>query len=69
MMMEKFFSAGEAARMLGVSRDTIQNAIRGGAPDSSLRVAGKRAFTQEDVNALRRWFQAHSRRQREVSIA
>ena len=60
--MEKLFSAGEVAKRLGVHRDNIQAAIRGGAPDSSLRIAGRRVFTESDINALHRWLQAHSRR-------
>ena len=60
------FSSGPVARMLGVERDDIQSAFRSGAPEPSVRVAGKRVFSEDDVLALRRWFQARGKRVNDV---
>lgn len=56
------YSAGQTADLLGVHRDAIQAGIRAGAPEATFRVANKRCFTQEDILALRRWFQAQGKR-------
>ena len=65
----RVFSSGQVATIFGISRDDIQSAIRSGAPDASLKAAGKRIFTENDVSALRRWFQARGRSVKEPAEA
>lgn len=60
------YSAGQAADLLGVHRDAIQAGIRAGAPEATFKVANKRCFTQDDILALRRWFQAQGKRVNKV---
>ena len=51
------YSSGEAARLLGVSRDSLLSALRSGAPaPQSKRIAGRRVFNDEDVERIRAWF-------------
>jgi DNA-binding transcriptional MerR regulator len=64
--MMRIFSCGQVAEMFGVHRDAIQSGIRAGAPEASLRVAGKRGFSENDILALRRWFQARGKDVKEV---
>ncbi len=50
------WSTGEAAQALAVSRDALLWAMRAGAPRPRMRVAGRRVFTAQDLEALRAWF-------------
>jgi DNA-binding transcriptional MerR regulator len=50
------YSSGEAARLLGISRDSLLSALRSGAPaPKSARIAGRRVFDDEDVERIRAW--------------
>ena len=50
------YSSGEAARLLGISRDSLLSALRSGAPaPQSARFAGRRVFSDEDLERLRAW--------------
>ncbi len=51
-----FYSTGEAAKQLGVTRDSLFNAIRKGAPDATNRIGNRRVFTDEEVKRLEAWF-------------
>jgi predicted transcriptional regulator len=64
----RIYSCGDVAEYLGVHRDAVQAAIRAGAPEASLKVAGKRVFTEEDMAAVRRWFLANGRRVKDVAF-
>lgn len=57
----RMFSTGEAASRLGVTRDSIFAALRAGAPDAESRIGSRRAFTEEEVNALAAWFERKRR--------
>ena len=49
-------STGEAARRLGVSRDSLLAAFRTGAPEPEMpRIAGRRVFSETDIERLRAW--------------
>ncbi len=51
-----FYSTGEAAKRIGVTRDSLFNAIRKGAPDAMNRTGNRRLFTEEEVNRLEAWY-------------
>ncbi len=51
-----FYSTGEAAQKLGVSRDSLFNALRKGAPDAGNRMGGRRVFSETDVEKLAAWY-------------
>jgi hypothetical protein len=57
----QMFSAGQVVAYLGIHRDVLQAAIRGGAPEASFKIGNRRAFTKQDIEALYRWFQAQGR--------
>jgi hypothetical protein len=61
----RWFSTGGAAAALGLTRDALLAALRAGAPEPSMRLAGRRMFACEDLTRLREWF---STRGRTVSI-
>lgn len=54
----KLYSTGEAAERLAVSRDSLVAALRGGAPDTAHRMAGRRVFTEANVERLAEWYKA-----------
>lgn len=56
--MPKFFTTGEAAAKLGLSRDKLMFALRiSGAPEPEAgRLGGRRMFSAEDIERLRKWF-------------
>jgi hypothetical protein len=56
-----WFSTGEAAGALGITRDSLTAALRAGAPEPALRLGGRRVFGQEDLLRLRHWFAARGR--------
>ena len=59
MADRKWYSTGEAANALGVSRDSLISALRSGAPEPQApRVGGRRVFGEEDLAQLRAWFNA-----------
>ena len=54
----KEYSTGEAARLIGVSRDTIHSYFRSGAPRPKKRLGNRIAFTRRDIAKLCDWFEA-----------
>lgn len=55
--MPEFMTSGQAAKIIGVSRDQLTFAIRySGAPEPAHRLGGKRIFQPSDVENLRKWF-------------
>lgn len=61
MTDRQWFSTGETANELGISRDALVAALRAGAPEPQMRLAGRRVFGTEDLQRLRRWFEARGR--------
>ena len=61
MQASEWFSTGEAAVALGISRDALVAAMRAGAPEPPIRLAGRRVFGKEDMIRLRRWFESRGR--------
>ncbi len=52
-MQQQMYSLGEVAQKLGVAPFRITYSITTGlVPDASMRFAGRRVFTQEDVQRL-----------------
>lgn len=61
MMDEQFFSLGQAAVRIGIAPYRITYAITNGmVPDARMRIAGKRAFTEEEVKNIARHFRVES---------
>lgn len=61
----KLYSLGEVARLAGVAPFRISYAIGVGAlPDTAMRFANKRCFTEEDVDRVVRHFRPESRVER-----
>lgn len=52
----KLYSTGEAAKAVGVTRDSLFGAFKNGAPDAANRVGGRRYFTDEEVKRLAEWY-------------
>ncbi len=52
----KLYSTGEAAKAIGVTRDSLFGALKNGAPDAASRVGGRRYFTDEEVKHLADWY-------------
>lgn len=51
------FSTGEAAKRLGVTRDSLLSALRSGAPEPETpRIGGRRAFSEADLERLAAWY-------------
>lgn len=47
----------EVARMFGRTRDQLYIYIaQSGCPDASMKTGRRRVFTDDDVEAIRRWF-------------
>ncbi len=66
----KWYSTGEAAKALDVSRDSLISALRAGAPEPEApRVGGRRVFGEEDLARLRAWLNARWRFSRRRSGA
>ncbi len=61
MILRRLLSTGEAAVVLGLTRDSLLAALRAGAPEPELRVAGRRLFNDCDLVRLRSWFSARGR--------
>lgn len=57
----QWFSTGGAAAALGLTRDALLAALRAGAPEPGMRLAGRRMFGPEDMDRLREWFSARGR--------
>ena len=63
--MLEFFTSGETADRIGKKRDALLFALRHyGAPDAKRRFAGKRMFTEEEVEQLRLWFEERGNRRK-----
>ena len=63
MEESRWYSTGEVARLLGLSRDALISALRYGAPEPTVpRAGGRRVFTAADVARLREWLAARGRR-------
>lgn len=65
--MAPLYSTGTLASALGISRDSVINYLRSGMPEPSIRVAGRRAFNEEDVAAVCRWLDAHDKPHRKIA--
>ena len=53
----EILSTGEAAKRLGVSRDSLLAALRSGAPEPEApRIGGRRIFSESDIARLEAWF-------------
>lgn len=66
--MKNMFGLIETARVIekrtgrNCTRDQLYMYItRSGCPDASARVSGRRAFTEDDIESIVRWFQATGR--------
>lgn len=53
----QMYSTGEAAKLLGVTRDSLHAALRTTAPDAANRIGNRRVFTEEEVKRLAAWFE------------
>lgn len=53
----RMYSTGEAAKLLGVTRDSLHAALRTDAPDAANRIGSRRVFTGEEVERLAEWFE------------
>ena len=51
------YSTGEAAKRIGVTRDSLFGALKNGAPDAELRIGNRRIFTEDEVERLEEWFE------------
>ncbi len=58
----KIYSTGEAAGIIGVTRDSLFAALKKGAPDAQFRMGGRRVFTEEEVSRLAAWYEERRRR-------
>ena len=52
----RMYSSGEAAKRIGVTRDSLFAAIKAGAPDAMLRIGSRRVFTEAEVERLAAWY-------------
>jgi hypothetical protein len=50
------YSSGEAARKIGVTRDSLFAALKAGAPDAAIRIGSRRVFTEVEVEQLAAWY-------------
>ena len=54
----ELFSTGDVAKKLGIARHKIEYAIATGSlPDAKLRVANKRCFSPDEVEAIAEYFE------------
>lgn len=51
----KYYSTGEAAKKLGITRDNLLMALRRGAPDAVKRVGTRRMFLDSEIQAIQSW--------------
>jgi DNA-binding transcriptional MerR regulator len=58
----KFYSTGETAKRLGVTRDSLHAALRTTAPDAATRIGNRRVFTEDEVGRLASWFERRRKR-------
>lgn len=61
MDSQVWYSSGEAAEALGISRDALLTAFRSGAREPSSRVGGRRLYSEADLRAVSEWFQKRGR--------
>lgn len=55
-------SSGQAAKEIGVSRDSLLFALRTGAPEPKAgRLGNRRMFSEADIERLREWFSKRGR--------
>jgi DNA-binding transcriptional MerR regulator len=55
--MEKIYSTGEVAQMLGIPRHKIEYAIANGhLAEATLRFLDKRCFTNDDIRTIADYF-------------
>jgi excisionase family DNA binding protein len=55
--MEKIFSTGEVAKLLGIQRHRVEYAIASGhLPEARFRFLDKRCFDAEDVKRIAEYF-------------
>ena len=66
-MNDSFLSTGDAAVTLGVTRDALTWALRHGAPEPRLRIAGRRIFDADDIERLREWLRLRRSVNRQVA--
>jgi excisionase family DNA binding protein len=53
-MAEKFYTTGEAAKAIGVSRQTLQTWIAEGKVEPPAIIGGTRVWSQSQVNKLKK---------------
>lgn len=59
----KLYGLVEVGNRFGRNRDQMDAYIRKcGCPDASVKVGRRRAFTEDDVEAIRRWFKLTGKR-------
>lgn len=59
----KIYGLLEVGRMFGRTRDQMDTYIRkAGCPDASMKTGRRRVFTEDDVEAIRRWFKLTGKR-------
>jgi DNA-binding transcriptional MerR regulator len=57
MSMMKVVSSGQAAKEIGVTRDSLLFALRTGAPEPKAgRLGNRRMFSEDDIETLKKWF-------------
>lgn len=59
--MIRLYSTGEAARKIGVTRDSLFGALKSGAPDAAMRIGNRRVFTEAEMETLAAWFEKRRR--------
>jgi len=58
--MQQLLGLGDVSRLIGIARHKIEYAIANGSlPEPKLRIANKRAFSQEEVQHIARHFGRH----------
>ena len=57
----RFFSTGEAAKRLGVTRDSLFASLRAGAPDTMNTIGGRRCFNDDEIDKLAAWYERRRR--------
>jgi excisionase family DNA binding protein len=53
-MADRFYTTGEAAKAIGVSRQTLQTWIADGKVDPPKMIGNTRVWSQKHVNSLKR---------------
>lgn len=58
--MQELIGLGEVSRLINVPRHRIDYAISNGSiPEPKMRIANKRAFSQEEVRVIANYFGVH----------